>query len=140
DTKFQVWAMQGLNGTTGGSAGDYTYTDTVIAATTASTLELNANIRLLDTATNPEDISTTTIASYIQTTTNTGNNYMKMADSGAGFLVHGDDDAAGNLRIYWIDSLLDGDGTDVTAADVHLLYISGNDLDIDDLTAANFTG
>ena len=62
-----------------------------------------------------------------------------MADSGAGILVHGDDDGVGKLYIYWIDSLIDGDGTDVTAADVHLLYLTTNDItDADNLTAANF--
>jgi Ca2+-binding RTX toxin-like protein len=139
DTVFQVWALAGLNGTTGGSDGSYTYTDTVIAATTATPLEMNANVRIIDNALDPEAGTTTLIASYIQTTTNTGNNYAKMADNGAGILVHGDDDGVGKLYIYWIDSLIDGDGTDVTAADVHLLYLTTNDItDADSLTSANF--
>ena len=84
-------------------------------------------------------MTTTLIASYIQTTTTAGNNYMKMADNGSGIVVFGDEAGANEpVYIYWVDSLLDGDGTDVTAADVHLLVMTQDDLDLDTLTVDNF--
>ena len=53
-------------------------------------------------------------------------------------MVTGNDGTSGansKIEIWWIDSLIDGDGSDVTAADVHLLIQSAGDHNIDNLMA-----
>ena len=138
DTIFRVYPLEGINGG-GGSDDDYTLDLTEITATSATPDELSDQVKLVDTNVAPASMTTTIIAGYIQTTTATANNYMKMADNGSGIIAFGDV-AGGNepVYIYWVDSLLDGDGTDVTAADVHLLVMTQDNLDLDTLTADNF--
>ena len=56
----------------------------------------------------------------------------------AAIMVTGNDGTSGavsKIEIWWIDSLIDGDGSDVTAADVHLLVQSSGDHNIDQLMA-----
>jgi len=100
-------------------------------------IELNTKILALD---NTAATTTPTIlASQIQTTTNTADGYLKLADNGAGIIVHGD--AAGvnsKITIWWVDSLIDGDGTDVTAADIQLLITSAGNIDLDLMHGAQF--
>jgi Ca2+-binding RTX toxin-like protein len=64
-----------------------------------------------------------------------------MTANGAGIIIAGND-AAGvvaPMQIFWIDSALDGDGTDVTVADVHLLVQTAGNFDLDTLTVGQFT-
>jgi len=60
-----------------------------------------------------------------------------MAANGAGVLVTGssEDTPESPIQIWWIDSGLDGDGTDVTANDVKLLVQSADLLDLNLMTA-----
>ena len=62
-----------------------------------------------------------------------------MGDNGAGIVAHGDKSGAAKITFWWVDSALDGDGTDVTAADVHLLITSAANLDIDTLDGDQLT-
>jgi len=83
------------------------------------------------------------IAGIIETTTTgsggTDDNYLSLADNSAGVIVHGDIAGANApVTIWWVDNALDGDGTDVTAADVHLLVTTSADLDLDTLYGAQF--
>ena len=61
-----------------------------------------------------------------------------MGDNGAGIVAHGDKSGAAKITFWWVDSALDGDGTDVTAADVHLLITSVGNIDIDLMHGAQF--
>ena len=60
-----------------------------------------------------------------------------MAANGSGVLVTGSSNntAEAPVQMWWIDSGLDGDGTDVTANDVKLIVQSSTDLDLNTLTA-----
>ena len=61
-----------------------------------------------------------------------------MAANGAGILVTGDPDGTKSAQIWWIDSGIDGDGTDVSLSDVHLLVTSATDVDLDLITSNQF--
>ena len=83
------------------------------------------------------------IAGLIETTTTgsggTDDNYLSLADNSAGVIVHGDTaDANTVVTIWWVDNALDGDGTDVTAADVHLLVTTSANVDLDTMFGAQF--
>ena len=62
-----------------------------------------------------------------------------MAANGAGIIVAGDPDGGTKLQVFWIDSALDGDGSDVTVADVHLLIQTAADVDLDAFVVGQFT-
>jgi hypothetical protein len=111
-------------------------TDVDDAATTGK-VALNTKVIALDNG----DATPTAaeLASQITTSTNTDDEFLALVDNGAGVIVHGDADAASiKVTIWWVDSLIDGDGTDVTAADVQLLITSAGVLDLDTLHGAQF--
>ena len=56
-------------------------------------------------------------------------------------VLHGDT-AGANIVItaFWIDSTRDGDGTDVTATDVHILFVTSNAIDLDTIVTGNIDG
>jgi Ca2+-binding RTX toxin-like protein len=64
-----------------------------------------------------------------------------MAANGAGIIIVGNasDSAVAPMQIFWIDSALDGDGTDVTVADVHLLVQTSANVDLDTFVVGQFT-
>ena len=132
ESKFKVWPLSTVAGA-GGSDGWLSITGTgVLADVTSATgnAEVNTNVIALDDTTATHTAST--LAARFQTTVSTGNNYLKMADDGGGIVVHGDESGATTkIYIWWVDSGLDGDGTDVTAADVKLLVTSSANLDLD---------
>tara|TARA_B100001250_G_scaffold373766_1_gene360116 strand:+ start:16 stop:4242 length:4227 start_codon:yes stop_codon:yes gene_type:complete len=141
---FRLYNLKALNGTLGGANGQYTTAVATVEKTgTADTgVELNAKIIALDTGTADTATTASTITGAINDSTEmaSGNNFLKLAANGAGIVVHGDSDAGNdNVTIWWVDSLLDGDGTDVTTADVHLLMTT-NDINLDSLTDAQFDG
>jgi Ca2+-binding RTX toxin-like protein len=138
--EFVLWGLESTTGI-GGANGNFTVDiANVINATGGTPVELSANVRSIDTGVADTAITNTLIASYVKTTTNTANNYVKMADNGAGILFFGDEGAANDaVKIYWIDSTLDGDGKDVTAADVHLLMTT-NDINLGTLVDAQADG
>ncbi len=123
---FRVWPLSTVAGA-GGADGWLSITGTgVLAEVTSATgnAEVNTNIIALDDAVATH--TPATLAARFQTTTSTTANYLKMADNGGGIVVHGDVavGATTPIQIWWIDAGLDGDGTDVTAADVKLLVTS----------------
>ena len=130
--KFKVWPLSTV-ASAGGADGWLSITGTgLLAEVTNATgnAEVNTNIIALD-----DTVAThtpATLAARFQTTTSTTANYLKMADNGGGIVVHGDVAGATTpIQIWWIDAGLDGDGTDVTAADVKLLVTSSVNLDLD---------
>ena len=131
-TIFRLWPLSTVAGA-GGSDGWLSITgSSVLSDVTANdgNAEVNTNIIALDDGTATHTAST--LAARFQTTVSTGDNYLKMTDDGGGIVVHGDaGGATTKVYIWWVDSGLDGDGTDVTAADVKLLVTSSTDLDLD---------
>ena len=65
------------------------------------------------------------------------NDALDMTANGAGIVVAGDETGS-KVQIFWVDSALDGDGTDVTVSDVHELVISAGAISIDALTVDQF--
>ncbi|MFL2823837.1 MAG: beta strand repeat-containing protein, partial [Alphaproteobacteria bacterium] len=109
-----------------------------ITVATASDADVNASIYFFDR----EDTDATTKAELVSNFKNGGaSDTFDMAANGAGIIVVGNaaDTPAAPLQIFWIDSALDGDGTDVTVADVHLLVQSSANVDLDLFVVGQFT-
>ncbi len=107
--------------------------DPVQGVAGTSDIQIAGSIIVVDTNTGTES-SATLVASYIE---GTGNAFALTANNSA-IMVTGNDGTSGansKIEIWWIDSLIDGDGSDVTAADVHLLIQSAGDHNIDNLMA-----
>jgi Ca2+-binding RTX toxin-like protein len=140
--EFDLDPLNNVSGT-GGTANWLTVEGNATNALTVNTaadgnIALNTKIIALDVV-DANSPTAALMASYIATTTNVGDNYLALTDNGSGIIVKGDKDASTTkLTIWWVDSALDGDGTDVTAADVHLLITSAANLDIDSMHAAQF--
>ncbi len=109
---------------------------TVNTDATAGVVTTSKIIAVDDTNNSP---TASTIAALFETATATDDNYLAMGTNGAGIVAHGDKDGATKITFWWVDSALDGDGTDVTAADVHLLITSAANLDIDTLDGDQLT-
>ena len=103
-----------------------------VAASGTDDRDLANNIYFYDTGLTTE-ITAAQVAAAIE---GTGDAFSMTAD-GAGVLVTGDDTTA-KVQIWWIDSGLDGDGTDVTTADVQLLVTSAGDLTFTNLYTDQF--
>ena len=81
------------------------------------------------------------MAALIGTSSRTGDQAYDLADNGAGVIVHGTFSSAGSkATFFFIDSTRDGDGTDVTAADVHIFLVSAANIDMATMLAANLDG
>jgi len=94
-------------------------------------IQIAGSIIVVDTNTGVES-SATLVAGYIE---GTGDAFALTASNSAIMVTGNDgtDGAVSKIEIWWIDSLIDGDGSDVTAADVHLLVQSSGDHNIDQL-------
>ena len=142
ETDFNLDALASLAGA--GGTDDWLTTTAGVGAVLTDIVATGGNVAL-DTKIIALDSGDTTptaaeLAALIKTTTNTGANWLQMADNGAGVIVHGEsaDATTQTVTIWWVDSLIDGDGTDVTAADIHLLVTSAGNLDLDLLHGAQF--
>jgi len=139
--QFDFDPLASVSGT-GGSAnwitleGNTSDAVTVNTDATAGIVTTSKIIAVDDTNNTP---TASTIAALFETTTATDDNYLAMGDNGAGIVAHGDKSGAAKITFWWVDSALDGDGTDVTAADVHLLITSAANLDIDTLDGDQLT-
>jgi len=81
------------------------------------------------------------MAALIGTSSRSGDQAYDLADNGAGVIVHGTFGSAGAVAtFFFIDSTRDGDGTDVTAADVHIFLVSAANIDMATFVAANLDG
>ena len=141
ETDFNLDALASLAGA--GGTDDWLTTTAGVGAVLTDIVSATGNVALDNKVIALDDGDTTPtaaeLASKIKTTTNTDNEYLSLADNGAGVIVHGDAGGATmTVTIWWVDSLIDGDGTDVTAADVHLLITSAASVDLDTLHGAQF--
>ena len=140
--RFDITSLQTVNGST------YTYTvrnNDDSATTTGSTVldeadngdannvDLAGHILAIDT--DPDETANTTPAAIVALFTG---DVLTMAANGGGILVTGDPDGSKSVQIWWIDSGLDGDGSDVSLSDVHLLVTSAADVDLDLITSDQF--
>ena len=104
----------------------------VQTATSDDGADVNASIYFYD-----HGLGTEATAAQIAAAIEGTGDPFAMTANGAGVIVSGDE-AGSKIQIWWIDSLLDGDGTDVTTADVQLLVTSAGDLNIDQLYTDQF--
>jgi hypothetical protein len=141
EADFNLDALKSLAGA--GGTDDWLTTTAGAAAVLTDIVAVDGNVELNTKVLALDNTAATTtaaiLASQIQTSTNTGDEYLKLADNGAGIIVHGDAAGANSkITIWWVDSLIDGDGTDVTAADIQLLVTSVGNIDLDLMHGAQF--
>jgi hypothetical protein len=94
-----------------------------------SDIQIAGSIIVLDTNV-ADEVTASDVAGYIE---GTGDTFALTASNSA-IIVTGNETGA-KIQIWWIDSLIDGDGSDVTTADVHLLIQSAGDHNVDQLMA-----
>jgi len=141
EADFNLDALKSLAGA--GGTDDWLTTTAGVGAVLTDIVAVDGNVALANKVIALDNTAATTtatiLASQIQTSTNTDDEYLSLADNGAGVIVHGDAAGANSkITIWWVDSLIDGDGTDVTAADVHLLITSVGNIDLDLMHGAQF--
>jgi Ca2+-binding RTX toxin-like protein len=130
----------GSTGTAGWLSLESTIATDVLTVNTDATLGVIMTNKMIAIDDNDLTPTAAELAGKIETTTNTDDEFLDIGDNGAGIIIHGSTENTPNakLTIWWVDSALDGDGTDVTTADVQLLVTTSVNVDLDLFTNAQF--
>ena len=100
-----------------------------LAAGTSGDIAVAGKIIVLDTGAGA-NITASTVAGYFE---GTGTELSLTANNSA-IVITGDNTGA-DIQVWWVDNAVDGDGSDVTTADVHLLAESSGNFNVNNLYA-----